>query len=111
VVVPALALAFANQVWALATGYATPQPMMVFEANGAPLWTYVMPGAAHRLIRVAPFDAYWAAGFGPTTAERTSYLGLVTLGLVYYAAARRVGFPRAGYWWSALALLAVLGCG
>jgi hypothetical protein len=110
-VVPALALAFVNQIWALARGYALGQPMEVFEANGAPLWTYVMPGASHRLIRVVPFDAYQVAGFGMTTLERTSYLGVVTLALVYLAAARRVRFPGAGYWWATLAALAVLGCG
>jgi hypothetical protein len=109
-VVPALALAFSNQIWALARGYAIEQPASVFEHYGAPPWTYLVPTSKHLLGRALPLDAYRAAGIREEW-ERASYLGVTTLGLLAFAIARRVRFPRAGYWWAALALLVLLGWG
>ena len=40
-----------------------------------------------------------------------TYLGVVTLGLLAYAAACRVRFERAGYWWTCFAMLVVLSLG
>jgi hypothetical protein len=109
--VPVLALVFANQAWAMARGYSLPRPLSEFTHFGAPLWTYLVPTTLHGLGQLLPVNVYAAANFGWSVGERASYLGVVTLLLVAYAALRRVRFAQAGYWWALLATLAVLGCG
>ncbi|MBX6311629.1 MAG: hypothetical protein IRY99_01700 [Isosphaeraceae bacterium] len=106
---PALALVFANQLWALAQGYALERSMYEFRKYGAPPWTYLVPTPRHLLGRLLPSDPY--ADFRGTLWERASYLGVVTLGLLLYAAGAWVRFPRASYWWACLALLVLLGWG
>jgi hypothetical protein len=108
---PALTVMFAPLLWSMARGYCLPRPAHEFECNGAPLWTYVAPTEMHRLSALLPFDAYRAAGIGLMYVERGSYMGLVTVALVFYAAANAVRFPRAGFWWIAALTLIVLACG
>jgi hypothetical protein len=108
---PALALMFAPLLWSMARGYCLPRPRHEFERNGAPLWTYVAPTEIHRLSALLRFDAFKTAGLGPWTIERGSYMGLVTLGLVLYAAANGVRFPRARFWWVAALKLILLASG
>lgn len=110
-VVPALALVFSNQIWAMTHGYSTPRPIAEFNRYGTALWTYLTPTCLHAISAIMPFNAYAAADYGWSVGERASYLGIVTLGLLYLGAVRRVRFERAGYWWSALIVLAVLSCG
>jgi hypothetical protein len=110
-VLPLLALAFANQIWAQTHGYVESRPQFIFEKHGTALWTYVVPTSGHLLASLLPFDAYQAAGIDGSLMEKGSYLGVVTLALVFYAAVHAVRFQRAGYWWTLLALAAVLSCG
>jgi hypothetical protein len=110
-VVPSLVLVFANHLWAIKGGYSITRPMSEFEAYGAPLWTYLVPTALHRLYALLPFNFHTAADFKWTVGERASYLGVVSLGLVYYAAARRVQFARSSFWWLVLGSLVILSCG
>ena len=63
------------------------------------MWTYAVPTATHRLAGLVAFDVYAAAGLGTDNVERPSYLGVVTLALVYYAAVRRVSCPNVRFWW------------
>jgi hypothetical protein len=65
----------------------------------------------HRLSALMPFDAYKAAGIGNMYFERGSYMGLVTLALVFYAAVNAVRFPGARFWWIASLMLVLLACG
>ncbi len=99
---------FSGHVWARAHGYSLGRPRSEFDRFGAPFWSYLLPTPAHALGGLLPVDAYAATG---TVGEGVSYLGIVTLTLLHYAAVRRVGFRRAGYWWAALALLIVLSMG
>ncbi|MBX6313745.1 MAG: hypothetical protein IRY99_12630 [Isosphaeraceae bacterium] len=111
VVGPVLAVVFFPQVWALAHGYAVPRPLQDFQLYSAPWWTYLTPTVLHRLGRLLlpwrPYDA-----LGPTvTGEAASYLGVVTLALLAFAALGRVRFAQAGYWWVLLGVLIVLSLG
>jgi hypothetical protein len=112
IALPGLSLLFVNQLWAIGHGELMTRPRWEFDRYGAPLWGYVLPTMAHRLGRLLlAFNPYEAAGIAATTGERASYLGVVTLGLMYYAMVRKVRFPRAAYWWSAMVLLVVLSLG
>jgi hypothetical protein len=108
---PAVAALFAPLLWSMARGYCLPRPGNEFEFNGAPLWTYVAPTKMHRLSTLLPFDAYKAAGIRELYFERGSYMGIVTLALVFYAAANVVRFPRARFWWITVLTLILLACG
>lgn len=99
---------FSGHIWAKANGYSLGRPRSEFDRFGAPFWSYLVPTASHLLGNLMPVDLYAATG---TTGEGISYLGVVTLLLLHYAAVRRVGFRRAGYWWAALAMLVVLSMG
>jgi hypothetical protein len=107
---PGLALIFSSQLWAAAHGGTLVRSREHFDRSGAPLWGYAAPTSIHRLGKALPCVAYDVMG-SALAPERASYLGVVTLGLVAYAAACRVRFRRAGFWWAALALLVVLSCG
>ena len=109
--VPALVFVFGNQLWAMSKGFPVPHPRSSFHSFSTPLWSYFAPTFAHRLYAILPFDPYAAANFGPALAERASYLGVVTLALVYYAAVNRVRFSRASYFWLLAAILVLLACG
>lgn len=110
-VAPVLGILGSGQVWAARHGFALERSRAEFDNFGAPLWGYAVPTALHRLDALMPCNIYSAAGRAATAHETASYLGVVTLALIYYAALYRVRFPRAGFWWSAFALLVILSCG
>lgn len=108
--VPMLLIVFACQLWSMWRGYSTPRPLAEFERYGAPAWSYLTPTLLHRLGRwLIPFHPYKRFGWG--IIEQASYLGVVTLALVAYAAAFRVRFEHRGFWWALLAALVVLSLG
>ena len=106
-VVPAAAVLFAGQLAQIAHGGSMVRPDAEFDRYGTTLWGYLLPGPSHPLHRLAASTpmAEWAAMKVP------SYLGIVTIGLLAYAGARRVRFPRAGFWWAALGLTVLLSLG
>lgn len=109
--VPALAVLFSAQFWASAHGFSVHRPESHYAAFTAPIWSYAVPTSQHRLARLLPFDLYEAALYGGRLAEAASYLGIVVLALLYFAAVRRVRFPLSAFWWTALALMVVLAVG
>ena len=109
---PMMALTFANQLWSRSHGYAQPKTMAEFTRYSAPLWSYLAPTGGHRISAILPGDPFAASGRSVEAFEETSYLGVVSLGLIAYAAIRRPrSSDRAGYWWAALGMLVVLSCG
>jgi hypothetical protein len=110
-VVPCLVLVFSNHIWALANGYSQPRSIVDFRAFGAPLWSYACPSWMHFLGREFPSTWYTATGYAPKIGECCSYLGVVAVALIAYAAAFHVPFRGASYWWLCLVLLVVLSGG
>ncbi len=110
-VLPGLALLFSSQIWAAAHGFAMERPRAEFDRLGAPPWSYLAPTAEHMLGSLNPGDLYTKMGYAARRSECASYLGVVTLGLLAYAAVRRVRFARAGFWWTCLGLMVVLSWG
>lgn len=108
---PCLLVLFSSQLWAVAHGLPMARSRLEFENFGSPAWSYLIPTSPHRGARLLPPDVAEALGSRLSAVEEGSYLGVVTLLLIVYAAARRVRFPRAGFWWSALGLLFVLSLG
>ena len=110
-VVPLAAL-FANQLWTAANVGSMRREWSQFDYYKAPAWSYLAPTPQHALGRLLPADPYAKLGFGGgRMGEGASYLGVVAIGLLAYAAVRKVGFPRASFWWTALALLVILSMG
>jgi hypothetical protein len=105
---PCLLVLFSSQMWVVLHGDSLAWPREEFERYGAPLWGYALPTQAHSLGKLLPRNPsavladWW---------ERSSYLGVVTLGLVAYAAIARVRFARSGYVWGTLLLCVVLSLG
>ena len=110
-VLPGLAILFASQVWAAFHGFAMARPRSQFNLYGAPAWSSFVPSRLHWLGRTLTPDVFALTGYSNRLSECSSYLGVVTLALLAYAAIRRVRFPRAGFWWSVLALMVVLSWG
>jgi hypothetical protein len=110
VVAACLVIVFGNQIWALANGYALPRPVGDYKLFNTPLWCYACPTGMHALGRAYPTSWYLPETRVPI-GECCSYLGLVTLGLLAYAAALHVRFRDAWYWWGSLALLVILSGG
>lgn len=106
-----LLVLFSGQLWAAWHGFTLSRPRSEFDSFGAPLWGYVLPAPGARFASLLPVDVYKAAGMMPTAGERASYLGVVTLLLLNYAAMRRVRFERSKFWWGLLAVLVVLSLG
>ena len=102
---------FSSQVWAAWHGYSMARPRSEFDRLGAPGWSSFVPSPLHPLGRLAGLDAFEATGYSGRMSECSSYLGIVAIAALAYAAARRLRFPRAGYWWSALGLMVVLSWG
>ena len=107
---PGLALLFANQVWSATHGYSMARTRTEFDQFGAPGWSTFVPSPLHNLGRLAP-DLFAATGYANRMIECSSYLGVVAIAALAYAAIRRVRFPRAGYWWSVFGLMVVLSWG
>ena len=104
-----LAVAFSGQIWAALHGVPLSRPASSgFDMAVTTAWNYLLPRPPHPLCSVLPgfHDAAGVAG------KIHSYLGMVTLGLVAYAAIRRVPIGRrTGYWWAITGLLLVLSLG
>ena len=116
---PALALLFGGHIWAAAHGYSAERGWAEFERFGAPVWAYVAPTPLHAMSGPVAVVAEWATGrrfdsyqaLGSDAGERSAYLGVVTLGLMAYAAVTRAGGRRLGYIWATFGLLVVLSLG
>ena len=101
-----------SQVWAATHGFKVTRPYSEFEWFGAPPWAYVVPTASHALGRLLPGRPYEGlGGNGSKAFEVASYLGVVPLALLAYAALLRVRVERGSFWWTALALLVGLSLG
>ena len=112
IVLPGLALLFSPQIWAVVHGFPIARTRSEFNQYGAPLWSSFVPSPRHRLGQTALFSGIFdRAGYAKRMSECSSYLGMITLGLLAYAAIFRVRFPRRGFWWSVLILLVVLSWG
>jgi hypothetical protein len=110
-VTPPLLILFSSQIWAVAHGHSMARPQSHFQTYVAPLWTYVIPTSFHALGKLLPFDVYLHAGEAWKMTESTSYLGIVALALLHYAAIQRVRFERARFLWSLFVLMVVLALG
>ncbi len=111
VAVVGLAILFASQIWVRLHGFQAQRGRIEFTQYWAPLWSYFMPTELQRAEPLLPWHPYRTAEFGESAIERSSYLGIVPLALIAYAAARRVRFRHAGYYWAAFALSIVLSLG
>jgi len=106
-VAPVLVVLFANQIWAIRHGISMDRPDFQFAICRVPFWTYLVPSPVHRLSRALPFSTFVMNEMGLIPA----YLGVVTLGLIAYAALGRVKFAGRGYWWAVLLMLVTLSLG
>ncbi len=104
---PILAALFSNQIWALTHGFSMARPDWEFAICRAPFWGYFVPSPSHWLGQFLPFRTDIASEVGAVP----SYLGVVTLALIAYAAIARVRFARGAYWWAAFGVLFVLSLG
>lgn len=109
VTLPPLVLLFSFQIESHLGGHAQPRPRAAFEQQRDPPWTYVVPSRFHALHAVLPADPYQAEDMSEVAS--CSYLGVVVLGLIGYAALSRAGFDRRGFWWLLFTAFAVLSCG
>lgn len=106
---PCVLVLFSGQIWAAWHGQVMTRPRSEFLAYGAPPWSYVVPTTSHLFHRWLSHDFYQAAKV--PIVEGSSYLGVVALALLAYAALARVELPRRSYWWIGLAALMVLSWG
>jgi hypothetical protein len=105
----AVGLILAPQLWAQAQGFPMARMRSQFAEFRAPAYAYLVPTPLNLLGGFLP--ARLTGAGDPLAPIGWSYLGAVTLGLAAVAAITRVRFPRAGFWWSALALSVVLSAG
>ncbi len=105
-----VAILFSGHLWAARNGYSMGRSRYEFEMFGAPIWGYFIPAFPYPISKYLPFDFYDAAKI-LNIGERKSYLGLVTVFLVYYAATRRVPFRYRSFWWANLAVLVIISLG
>jgi hypothetical protein len=110
-VLPGLAVLFSSQIWAAVNGHAMARPRSQFNQYGAPVWSTFVPSHLHFLGRTVTPDVFALTGNSIRMSECSSYLGVVTLSLLAYAAIRRVQFARSCFWWSVLGLMIVLSWG
>ena len=106
---PGLCLLFAGPLWSLSNGVTMNRTLAEFRRYGSPLWSYVAPPIQHPLCKSFGIDFYQSLDF--SWIESESYLGIVTLLLLFRAAVARTRFRRFGFWWSCLALLMILSFG
>lgn len=107
----ALAILFSSQLWSKSHGFQGQRGRIEFARYWAPLWGYFMPTPQQRAEPLLPWHPYRDAEFGQTGTERSSYLGIVPLLLIGYAAARRVKFANSNFYWAALGVAVVLSLG
>jgi hypothetical protein len=108
IALPGLAILFSSQIWASTHGYSMARTRSEFNRLGAPPWSSFIPSPLHRLGSAGFFE--WT-GYTSRMSECSSYLGIVTLVLLAYAAIFRIKFARRGFWWSVLILMVVLSWG
>lgn len=108
---PALVLLYSSQLWTMALGHPMARSNADFEQFRTTVWDYVIPLARNPLGRVLPAPPAVFETFGQFGGMIPSYLGVVTLLLIGYAAVRRVSFARSSYWWTAFVMLVVLSLG
>ncbi len=104
---PILMLLFSSQIWAIGHGYSMTRSTEEFNTYAASFWGYIFPESPHLLCQVLP-------RFEQTDGivlRVHSYLGVVTLFLLAYAAFHRVAFPKGRYLWVTFAFLLVLSLG
>jgi len=106
---PCLLLLFSGHLWAVGQGHSLTRSREEFNHFGAPFWSYLCPTPEHRLSSLLPSSL--CSPLDEHAVENTSYLGLVTIGLLVYAACYRVGVRRGAYLWWALGLTFVLSLG
>ena len=106
---PFLLLAFSGQLWNVAHGLSMNRSRVDFEHYGVPWYGYAVPTVLHQLDRLFGVEVYDA--WGHPGVECASYLGVATLGLILYAAIRRVGPKQPAFWWSVTLILVVLSFG
>jgi len=111
IVLPGVALLFGAQIWAWAHGFPMTRSKRLFDHFGAPPWSGFVPTSRHILGEKLAPRFFESVGFGDRITEVSSYLGVVAVGLLTYAAMKRVDFPRRGFWWSVLVLMIVLSWG
>ena len=111
IVLPGVALIFGPQVWAAGAGFPMTRSKRSFVSFGAPLWSGFVPSPWHPLGRIVAPDLFESTGYAAKLTECSSYLGLVPLALLGYAALARVAFPRRGFWWATLGLMVVFSWG
>ena len=104
---PGMIMLFSNQIWALRHGFNLQRPDGEFYICRAPFWGYLTPAPLNRLSQWLPFESFKMNEIGLVP----SYLGVVTLNLIVYAAINRVKFARRGYWWTAFLMLLILSLG
>lgn len=97
------------QVWMIVQGFPSDRPRAMFDLFAAPLWSYVVPSPWQRLGSLLPTNPYVA--IGDSASVKMSYLGLVTMGLMGFAAIRRGGLRRASFVWLAFAMMVMLSLG
>jgi len=110
-VLPVLAVLFSAHIWSAWNGYHVSRSKLMFSQFRAPIWGYFVPSPDHALARLLAPSWYGNATFDNRMIETSSYPGAVVLGVLAYSAIRRVWFPRASYWWSALGMMAVMSLG
>ena len=110
VVLPGLVLIFSPQIWASSHGFEMVRTRWEFNQYRAPIWSTFVPSPMHNFN---PYlrTVFPGAGSMENVIEGSSYLGVVTLGLLAYALFGRVRFPKSSFWWSGLALMIVLSWG
>ena len=99
-----LALIFSSSIWAVRHGYPMDRPAHWFFATD--FWSYLVPAPRHFLFDILP------PFHNVVTADVYSYLGLVMLGLLLYAAVNRVRVgATTSYWWLAMGVMLVISLG
>ncbi len=88
-----LALLLLPQIRLMIAGSPTSRNWAEFNFFRVPLGNYVTPTPRHLLGRLLPVILGAGGTPSPIGIETASYLGVVTMALLAYAAIRRVGFP------------------
>ncbi|MDX2037365.1 MAG: hypothetical protein SFX72_12000 [Isosphaeraceae bacterium] len=104
-------LAFSNQIWAATHGQAMVRGIHEFTFYRSPFWTYFTPTPHHLLDAVIPVNPYVSANLAVWAHESGSYLGVVVIGLMIYAASRRSELRQRGFFWLGLVVMVVLSMG
>ncbi len=101
-----------SQLWCIRYGITIARPRSEFETYHTQWYNFLVPTQVHTVRRLLKGAPYPEQILSETAIEESgSYLGLVAIGLLVYAAACRVRFPRVSFWWLVFGLLVVLSGG